>query len=185
MCAIFLSKLLKVWWDLICQESESNCTTASISNSRRDASRQLPPGLTQPTLTGNLVPYPRESNGCNVIFGRKIYLCYWNQHILKPLNCQALLRQKTDSHLVKMKRKDEHLAQQQQTERTVQQPCYDSTFSESCSAEWKNVPQQLLPILCSQIVHILLNSPTAPLTSWSQIIPLKEITVSDSFPQAA
>lgn len=92
-----------------------------------------------------------------------------------------------------MKRKDEHLAQKQQTERTIHvereqpQPCCDSTFSESCYADWKkNVPQWLLTILCSQIVHILLNSLTALLTSWSQIIPLQEMTVfSDSFSQAA
>lgn len=49
----------------------------------------------------------------------------------------------------------------------------------------RNVPQWLLTILCSQIVHVLLNSLTTLLTSCSQIIPLQEMTVSDSFPQAA
>lgn len=97
-CAIFLCKLFKVWWNLICQWSESNCTTASVSNSRRGASRQLPPSLAQPICLS------RESNGWTVIFGRKIYLHYWNQDILKLFNCQVLLRKKTDSHLVKMKR---------------------------------------------------------------------------------
>lgn len=41
----------------------------------------------------------------------------------------------------------------------------------------RNVPQWLLTIFCSQIVHVLLTSLTAPLTSWSQTIPLQEMTL--------
>lgn len=50
MRAIFLCKVFKMCWNLICQCRESNCITTRVSNSRRDAGSQLPLGLTQPVF---------------------------------------------------------------------------------------------------------------------------------------
>lgn len=107
-----------------------------------------------------------EPDSWNSIFGREAYFCHWYQHTLT--NCPVTLPKKTNPNLRwkwngSMKT---CAAQIQQTERTVHihsqrgqpQLCYDSVFSETCSAEWKNIPWWFLTVLFPQIVHILLNS---------------------------
>lgn len=85
-----------------------------------------------------------------------------------------------------MKWKNENLCCSHTAERTVhsqrEQPqlCCGSAFSESCSAEWKNVPWRFLTILFSQIVHIIPNSVDSNCTP-DLLIPDYSPTGNDSF----